>query len=125
AAEDGHDPLHDAEAEPDATRTARAARPHLMERLEDVREVARRHAGARVGDGDREPSVARPGRGLHDDAARLRELDRVVDEVPEHLMDLDAVGLEDRTLGCDVRLEQHAGTRASRLQREDVRDEWT
>src|SRR5215475_4939097 len=68
-------------------------RPRIdtVEALEDAWEVTRIDAGAVVDDGDLD--VLGPRGGAHDDGrARAAVLDRIVDEVGEHLLERSSVG---------------------------------
>ena len=99
------DTVRDRQAEPGAAVTHHRRRG--VERLEDAVEVARRDAGAGIGDLDRQAGVT-CGRLTHGyryvDPAALGELDRVLDEIPHELMQPGPVRRDERRyVGVDDR----------------------
>ncbi len=67
---------------------------HLLEGLKDPGYLRRLEADARVGDRDRDPAGSRLGLEQEDAASPRRELDRVLDEVPEDLAQPRRVGVD-------------------------------
>src|SRR5690606_4382623 len=91
------------EAEAGATDLARRRSIDLPELVEDVRQLIGGDADAGILDGDLEPVVAAPAR-LDDDLALLRELRGVRQQVEQDLAQLELVGLDDRDVVGELRV---------------------
>src|SRR6266540_744550 len=85
-----HELAADVEAEPGAADPTRHVRVEAVELLEDAPLLGRRDAEPGVSDRETDVPVVRRDRDV-DDAARRRVLDRVVDQVREHLAQLAGV----------------------------------
>src|SRR5437667_54384 len=107
-AERVHELLHDAQPEPDTAGAAGAALADLVEGLEDRVQVVGRDARAGVADLDHDPTGASSRVRHHGDPPRLRELDRVVDQIVDDLLQLHAVGLQHREVRLDRDREAEA-----------------
>ena len=78
--------------------SARARRVHLREAIEDAFEVLGRDAAARVGNDEARAAVRRGFPEDLDPSSRLGELERVADQVHEHLLERVGIGTERRQL---------------------------
>src|SRR5581483_6456300 len=94
----------DREAETEAAMAALLRIGRLPEPLEDVRQERAVDADAGVGDDDLDLRVARR-YGQRDEAARWRELDRVGDQVRQHLLKPVRVALDRRGLDVQPQLD--------------------
>ena len=99
-AEQLDDPLGQREAQAGALLLRRSPAA-LLERLEDALAVLRRDADAGVGDGHRAPR-RRPRRPHRRPATGGRELHRVRQQVEQHLLEAQLVGLDVADVGGDV-----------------------
>src|SRR5262249_33338043 len=99
--------LDDREAEAGAAHVPRATAVDAVKALEEARQVAGLDAGAGVRHLDVDLVFA----GAHADGdgrARGAVLDRVVDQIGEHLLDGAAIGPRDRDVGAEVEREAEA-----------------
>src|SRR5207247_10007413 len=93
---------HDVEPEPEAALRARRARVGLAKALEHVREELPRDAGAAVAHGDDRARIVALQAHVNA-AADGRELDRVDQQVPDHLLQPARIALNRPGVGVDGR----------------------
>src|SRR2546422_4934832 len=85
------------------------------ERIEDVPAIGQRDPATRVGDGDLHLILARPGTSRHlDSPVGWRGVDRVGEEVQDHLLKLIALAQDRRQPGLGAHGEGEPGTGESR-----------
>jgi hypothetical protein len=103
-------PFHEGEPEPEAAGAPIERALRLHERLEQPTQHVGRDARARVSHRDDADPLAEHD-GERRRAAARRELDRVLQQVADHLRDPDGVGVHDDGLGGDAHVEPHAAPR--------------
>src|SRR5262249_62278637 len=99
----------DREAEPDAAGRSCGRRSDLMERLEHMRQIFSSDPGPRVRDGYDDTTRGDAGIGFDRDPAGLRELDRIVEGVSEHLGQFYSIRRQARASNPDSPMELAPG----------------
>ena len=112
--------LGNRQAQAEAPRPSGRGRIGLSETVEDVRQELGRNSLAGVGD-DNPHALVVGGHGHVDAAAGARELDRVVNQIPENLLDATAIRRDARQVGVTGRGQPDAFRVGGRLERLDRR----